>query len=145
MKSALLPYLVALVPVVAHAQPPEGEREGTVWTDPELGFGAALFGVGYAGSIGWARETQGDQGALWVPVLGPWMELFGLPDCGNRDVFCSHGNATRSVLFVTGAAQLVGVGLMAHALVKPRHKKPPVLIAPSLSGTSAGVQLRGRF
>lgn len=145
MRSSLLPFVVALVPAITQAQPPEREREGTLWTDPELGFGAALFGTGYVGSILWAQESRGDQDALWVPVFGPWLELFSLPDCGNPDVFCDHGNATRSVLIVSGAAQLVGVGLMAHALVKPRHKKPPVLIAPTMSGSSAGVQLRGRF
>jgi hypothetical protein len=146
MRSPLLAYLVVLVPAVTHAQPaPEREREGSLWTDPELGFGAALAGLGFAGSVVWGRESPGDQNALWVPVLGPWLELSSLPDCGNRDVMCSHSSAERSVLIVTGIAQLAGVGLMAHALTKPRHKKPPVMIAPTMSGTGGGVQIRGRF
>src|SRR5262245_4622911 len=143
MRSALLACL-ALVPAVTQAQPVP-DRDGSVWTDPELGFGAGLVGLGYAGSIAWARESTGDQGALWIPVLGPWLELSRFGDCGNGEMSCPYGNATRSVLIVSGLAQLAGVGLMAHALTKPHHKKPPVVIAPTMTGTGGGLQIRGRF
>ena len=143
MRFALV-CLAALVPAVTHADPAPG-RDGSVWTDPELGFGAGLAGLGYAGSIAWMRQSTGDQGALWIPLLGPWLELSRMSDCGNGEMSCPHGNATRSVLIVSGLAQLAGVGLMAHALTKPHHKKPPVMIAPTMTGTGGGVQIRGRF
>jgi hypothetical protein len=145
MKPSLLALVVALAPVIARAQPPDRERGGTVWTDREFGFGAALLGVGYGGQLLWAQQRDGDQDALLVPVLGPWLELLSQPDCTGRDMFCSHDTATRGVLLVTGAAQLVGLGLMAHAFKKSHHRKSRVYLAPSISAEGPGLLVRGRF
>ena len=80
-----------------------------------------------------------------MPVLGPWLELFSLPDCGDRDVFCAHGNSTRGVLIVSGAVQLVGVGLLLHSLTDRDRDEEQILIAPAMSSNGAGVALSGRF
>lgn len=136
--------LLLLVPAIAEAQPPETPDAPSRWEQPELLFGAALIATGYGGSIWWAQDNEGDQDALYVPVLGPWLELLTLPDCPGDHVFCEHGNATRGVLLLTGAAQLVGVGLTAHALFGEREEKR-VVVSPMTSSTTAGVAVGGRF
>jgi hypothetical protein len=136
--------LTALVPALTHAQSTLDSLDRNRRVDAELAFGLALFGTGYAGAILWAHESEGDQDALYVPLLGPWLELFDLPDCADRDLFCAHGNATRSVLLIAGASQLVGTGLALHALLD-RDEQKPVLIAPVIAADRAGVSVSGRF
>ena len=133
--------LCLLVPSVAYA---DERRESPQWPDPELAFGGSLLLGGYATSVLWAHESDGDQDALYVPVVGPWLELFTLPDCDDVDVYCAHGNATRGVLIVSGAAQLVGVGLVVHALLDDDDEKP-VRIAPTMVMGRPGMGFRGRF
>jgi hypothetical protein len=130
-----------LVPVITQAQP---RAESHARTDLEPAFGVALLGAGYVTSVLWSYAKSGDQDVLYVPVAGPWLELFSLPDCEDADVFCAHGNTTRSVLIASGAAQLVGAGLLVHSIIDRRRPEPRVLIAP-LSSRGAGVSLRGRF
>lgn len=144
MRSRVL-ALVLLVPSLAQAQPPPEYRERAPSHAPELIFGLTLLGGSYAGSILWARESEGDQGALYVPVLGPWLELFSLPDCGDRDVFCSHGNASRGVLIAAGFAQLVGVGFTLHGVLARRDDERRVVVAPVATAHGGGVSFAGRF
>jgi hypothetical protein len=134
--------LLILVPAVARAQPAPEQQDSSRL--PELGVGTSLLAGGYLGSLAWAAESAGDQDGLYVPVLGPWLELFGLPDCEARDVFCEHGNATRGVLIVDGVAQAVGLGLTLHALLKHEPEKP-LRIVPSFTGGNPGFAVRGRF
>jgi hypothetical protein len=137
-----------VVPVVTQAQPRTESRERSN-LEPVLGL--SLLGGGYVTSVLWSYETDGDQDSLYVPVLGPWLELFSLPDCGDRDAHCAHGNSTRGVLIVSGVAQLVGAGLLVHSLAdrdrdRSRDRaEPRILIAPALTSTAAGVAMRGRF
>jgi hypothetical protein len=139
-----LAVLAFVAPAIANADNLMEFSESSRWKDPELALGASLFVGGYATSVVWAQEREGDQDALYVPVIGPWLELFTLPDCGDRDMYCAHSNATRGVLVVSGVAQLVGVGLTVHALAKHNDPKP-VLIAPTWSNGGPGVSLRGKF
>ena len=139
-------YVVAFVLCirsVAQAQPPAETYESSRWNDPELAFGASLLVGGYAGALLWAGQSDGDQDALWIPIFGPWAELFTLPDCVNRETFCSHADGTRGVLILDGAIQLIGTGFTLHALLKEREK--PVLIAPAMVGGAAGFTIRGGF
>jgi hypothetical protein len=131
----------SLVPVITQAQPVAESRDST---DLEMAVGATLLGAGYATSLIWSYTEEGDQDMLYVPVLGPWLELFSLPDCENGDVFCAHSNATRGVLITSGAAQLVGAGLLVHSIVTRDKPKSRVIVAPSYSH-GPGVSLRGRF
>ena len=140
----LFVLLGMLVPVITHAEPAMDSRDASRWTDPELAFGAALLGAGYMTSVAWDQSGEVDEEALYVPILGPWLVLFSLPDCDDGDVFCAHGNATRSVLLVSGAAQFAGTVLAAHALFD-RDEEKRVLIAPSAPSGGPGVTLRGQF
>ena len=142
---ALLILVLSCLPALAHAQSPGDKRASSRWKDPELAFGAAFLVGGYATSVLWSRESDGDQDVLYVPVLGPWLELFSLPDCRDDDMFCDHGAPTRSVLLVSGIAQLVGTGVVIHALAKDDPREEPVLITPSFSGGGPGVTIRGKF
>jgi hypothetical protein len=140
-------FLVAatlLVPIITHAQPPAETRESTQRLDVEPAFGATLLGAGYLTSVLWSSHEDGDQDMLYVPVLGPWLELFSLPDCENRDVFCAHSSATRGVLITSGTAQLIGFGFLLHSIVEHYKEEPRVLVAPTYSH-GPGVSLRGRF
>jgi hypothetical protein len=133
-----------LVPAITHAQPAMESRDARRWSDPELGFGVALLGAGYVTSVAWDQGGDLNEDALYVPIAGPWLVLFSLPDCEGADVFCAHGNATRSVLLVSGAAQFAGTVLALHALFD-RDEEERVLIAPSAPSGGPGVTLRGWF
>lgn len=134
--------LCLVVPSLAYAEP---QRERLSFSDPELAFGGTALLGGYATSVLWAAESDGDQDALYVPLVGPWLELFTLPDCANEDTFCSHGNATRGVLIVSGIAQLVGTGLVVHALVDRSYEEKPIQLAPAIVKGNPGLAFRGRF
>lgn len=150
MRSSLLVVLLLSVPAITHAQPPTEKHEHSKWTsrltDPKVAFGGTLLFGGYAGSILWEQERDGDQNALYVPLFGPWLELLTLPDCGEGDdAFCGHDDATRSILIASGATQLVGAGLIIYSLTREDEDKSRILIAPSLTNGNPGVSVRGRF
>jgi hypothetical protein len=134
-----------LLPIITHAQPRAESYESTQQSDFELAFGTTLLGAGYMTSVLWSYTDEGDQDALYVPVVGPWLELFTLPDCENDDVFCAHSNTTRGVLIASGAAQLVGAGFIIHGLATRNKEERRVIVAPSVSTTGASLLLRGSF
>jgi hypothetical protein len=133
---------LCLVPSLAYAEP---RRESLSFSDPELAFGGTTLVGGYVTSVLWAAESDGDQDVLYVPLVGPWLELFTLPDCANDDMFCSHGNATRGVLIVSGIAQLVGTGLVVHAVLDRDYEEKPIQLAPAIVKGGPGLSFRGKF
>lgn len=142
MRRSVLVFFLCLAPVV-HAQPPEyqwGER----WKSPEMLAGIGLLVGGYAGTVLYGTQTdKGFGGELYIPLVGPWIQLFDEPDCG-VDLDCAYDNEDRAALVGLGVAQAVGAGLMTYALV--RHREPKnVAIAPSFSGGAAGFKVVGKF
>ncbi len=149
---------VLLCAGVSHAQPPITYVPATddSWsarvTSQEFLIGAGLFVAGYGGAILYGTQTSDDFGeaqfgaALYVPVIGPWIELFSEPNCGipGNNLVCQYDTAENLALAATGAAQIAGIGLMTYALLRRREPPPPVTVTPMWAGAS-GINLSGRF
>jgi hypothetical protein len=143
-KSVLAIFLLSAG--VSHAQPSDDSWNARL-TSPEFLIGSGLFIGGYGATVLYGTQSDLDYGgALYVPVVGPWIELFDLPDCGgpDDDLVCQYPTEDAVALALTGAAQVAGVGLMTYALL--RHREPaPILIAPSYAGGAAGFKISGKF
>jgi hypothetical protein len=147
MRFSVLALLVC-VPVTSTAQPAQ-PRESITWRE-RLAIGTALFAGGYARSVVWASQSASDDDALYVPVLGPWVQLFGyLPDCRSGQPFCSYDSATRTELVIDGVVQLAGVGFVASALIGRHHREPvrvaPLTVAPMTRESMHGMTVSGSF
>jgi hypothetical protein len=130
----------------AHAEPPEPPEplsHNARWRDPEVALGALLLGGGYAGALAWGAGSEGKRGALYVPTIGPFIQLFSLRDCGHASVSCEHGNPSRVALVLSGIAQLVGTGFLVHGLVVRREEK--FLLGPSMTSGYPCIMISGRF
>jgi hypothetical protein len=133
------------VPAITHAQPADDDRRGARGQVAEVVAGSAMLAGSYAGAVLWAQQSDGDQDALYVPLVGPWLELFGLPDCAEREVFCEHSTATRAVLIADGAVPMIGAALIIDGLARRHEAEQRVLIAPSAASGGPGVVVSGRF
>jgi hypothetical protein len=125
---------------------PYGYHRGTRVRTGAIISGAIVFGVPYLYSAGaasiFADASNGDNraAALYIPVLGPFIELKE-----------TSRSATGSYLLVLdGLAQAAGAGLFYYGLTSPR----PVLIRNDLAMTvtpahlgkdGTGVVFLGRF
>jgi hypothetical protein len=130
-------------PTTAYAEPPEPQSHNARWRDPEVALGLALLGGGYAGALVWGSQREGNRGALYVPTIGPFIELFTMHDCGHGSVSCEHGTSSRMALVLSGIAQLVGTGFLVHGLVVQRDER--FLLAPSMTSGNPGISISGRF
>ncbi len=141
MRRCVLVIFLCLAPV-AHADP--FDDWSARWTSPEMLVGVGLLVGGYTGTVLYGTQTdKGFEGELYIPLVGPWIQLYDLPDCGD-DVKCAYDTGDRVALVSLGVAQAVGVGLMTYALV--RHREPKgITIAPSYAGGAAGFKVSGKF
>jgi hypothetical protein len=125
-------------PIPPGYHPSERIRKG------ELIAGLITFGVPYiytslAAAIGDDANTS-KADALWVPVLGPFIEL------GQ-----SHSATLDYLLVIDGLAQALGAGLVIHGITSPRtllirNDLAMVTVSPVRLGRDGnGVGLLGRF
>jgi hypothetical protein len=86
-----------------------------------LGTGAIIFGAPYvAGVIVAAQSSLHEDHNLYIPVVGPWLDL-GQRPCGFGSN-CSNGdNVAAGFLVASGVAQGAGVLLMLGSLAVPEH------------------------
>jgi hypothetical protein len=98
------------------------ERERT--TTPNramLGTGAIIFGAPYvAGVIVAAQSSLHEDHNLYIPVVGPWLDL-GQRPCGFGSSCSSGDNVAAGFLVASGIAQGAGVLMMLGSLVVPEH------------------------
>jgi hypothetical protein len=152
---ALAEGLHPLAPWQTNLAPPRRElaEPGMFeWGGTKMRLGAGSFVAGYTSAVVWAAAGDRDRDALYVPVFGPWIELFTLPDCSDRDFFCDHPNADRALLIVEGALQTAGVYLVVADIIDMRAETRErsaridrrVRIAPTAQ-RGPGVVMFGRF
>lgn len=112
-----------------------------------LSGGAALFGLPYAGSVMIAAVSGSDADArLYVPVVGPFLDLAARPSCG--DYGCPPGETASRVLLVgNGILQTIGVLQIAGALLFPETRRitRTLRVAPMLGGGTVGLTASGAF
>jgi hypothetical protein len=112
-----------------------------------LSGGAALFGLPYAASVMIAAASGTDYDArLYIPVVGPFLNLAARPSCG--DYGCPPGETANRVLLVgDGILQTVGVLQMAGALMFPETRRVTrtIRVAPMFGAGTVGLTAVGAF
>jgi hypothetical protein len=103
------------------------EREKTVLPNrPLLGTGAIVFGAPYVASvIVGAVSTLDADDKLFIPVVGPWLDL-GQRPCGFGSSCSTSNNVESAFLVADGIAQGAGVLMMLGSLVVPEHRTETV-------------------
>jgi hypothetical protein len=122
-----------------------------------LALGGVTFFLSYlpamtiANASGLAVDRQ-----LYVPVVGPWIDLAGRPGCGPGSVPCNAEALNQGLLIADGFFQglavvqlLAGLSALAHESATPVAKaddRPGVRVSPvQVGGAGYGLAAIGKF
>lgn len=118
---------------------------------PMLITGGVLFGGTYAASVivGAASDREADE-KLYLPVVGPWLDLRER-DCDVNE--CNNETLNKALLITDGALQGVGVLAIVLSLVIPETTETPwylignseLFVAPQVGSATTGLTAVGRF
>jgi hypothetical protein len=111
----------------ALADPDETYEE---WDAPMFTSGALVFGASYGASVIVAGNSdhQGDD-RLYVPVLGPWLDLGDRGSCPIEQPSCDSETTNKVLLVADGVIQAGGVLAMVDGLLFPVHRHRTVIAA----------------
>ncbi len=114
----------------------------------ECSIGIGFYGYsGGGGGSGCQHNPQWESFREWslVPVVGPYMQLATLPEDGRGGAW--PGWTIASAVLQTSGLALVLAGLIATLLAPDTEdeKPPPFAIAPVISPSQVGVNLRSTF
>ena len=124
---------------------------------PIIAGGLVLFGGTYvASAIVAAANNNSYDDHLFIPVVGPWLDLGNRPGCGGPgQTSCSTENGFKALLIMDGAAQ--GVGALATVLgfviperrttvVTAKNGTPMLQLSPArVSKDGYGLAAYGKF
>jgi hypothetical protein len=149
---------------VAPAPPPGTETHSETVTQKGgpsrimLASGLITFGVTYgAGAIVAATSPLSADQRLFVPIAGPWMDVFDRPDCGGATGrSCDVETAYKVLIIADGVGQAIGALTVVEAFFNPEihtttHsvtalEKPTVHVAPAPLGAAGyGMLAVGTF
>lgn len=127
------------------------EVEHTWPNRPLLITGSVLLVGSYGASaiVAAASDRKADD-KLFIPVVGPWLDLKDR-DCDvNR---CSHETLNKALLIGDGALQGAGALMMLLSLAIPESKEKPwyligdekLNVMPQVGTATTGLQAHGRF
>jgi len=145
----------APAPVVINPSPVQID-EGTLVADPvNAGMfvtGATAFGASYLTSVivAASSNTVGDS-RLYVPVLGPWLDIHDRGSCPIAEQGCDGSTSAKVLLVVDGLFQAAGVIAMVDGILDPTHHRRVAIadrgvhVIPSVSPTSTGFAAVGHF
>lgn len=135
---------------------PEADERGSVvehsWPNrPMLITGLVVLGGTYGASaiVGAASDRKADD-RLFIPVVGPWLDLKDR-DCDVNA--CSHETLNKALLIGDGALQGLGAITLVLSLVIPESTKKPwyligdekLSVAPQVGSAVSGFSAFGRF
>lgn len=134
---------------------PDGSKVAVGRPTGLLVGGAVLLTLSYVpAAYVAATSPRGSDGALWVPIAGPWIALATRPSCTPPPEAavlpvdpCVEETASRAALITGGVAQGVGAVLLAIGLpqrtelIEPRGR---VGVRPFFTG-SAGAEIVGQW
>ena len=143
------------VTVINPSAPQTDETVTDNWNAQVFMSGAILFGITYGGSvIAAGTSDNSDDDRLFVPVLGPWLDLNDRGDCPVSEQSCDTETSIKVILVADGVLQAAGVLTMASALIFPSHHTRSVTtvsykgldFAPARVGdTGRGLSMSGTF
>lgn len=122
-----------------------------------LAAGIAAFAGSYGTSvIVAAANSNSYDNNLYIPLLGPWLDLQNRPGCGGPgEAHCTGRESTeRAGLVLSGVFQALGLMTVAVGLIVPekRHTKtlaktdaPRLRVAPALVRSGYGLAADGTF
>jgi hypothetical protein len=108
-----------------------------------------MFGLSYGGAVivGAASSRESDQ-KLYMPVVGPWMNLANRGTCSAPGCDANE-TANRVLLVADGVFQAAGVLQILGGFLFPEKRietrAAGVQVAPSVGLGSVGVTARGAF
>jgi hypothetical protein len=117
------PAPVVATPVVA--TPATAER--APYTGPNrmlIESGLITFGLSYipAVIVAGTSDTSADH-HLYVPVIGPWLDLGNRPSCGVGAIGCDTETTNKVLLVVDGIFQGLGVLTTVGGFLTPEHRE----------------------
>jgi hypothetical protein len=116
------------------AVPPAAEPAVRLTTRPNrawLATGLLLFGQAYVASIGIAATSPhpGDVN-LWIPAVGPWLDLGARPGCASLSD-CGTETGLRVLLVADGIVQTFGAFQLVGAFLWPETVTVPLVTTAS--------------
>ena len=125
--------------VVANAAPPARERESVEGAGPNrylLTSGLIVFGVPYLTSVAVAASSPHDgDDRLYVPLLGPWLDLGSRPGCPVSEKNCDPETGNKVLLGADGVLQALGALQIVGAFLMPETRS--VTTVPATAYTPA--------
>jgi hypothetical protein len=115
--------------------------------------GLGTFGVGYLAAVVVAATSShpGDS-RLYVPVLGPWLDLGSRGDCPVSSPGCDHETINKVLIVGDGVIQAAGVVTMLAGLLHPTRTVVATkafsiaqIVPVSYGNGSPGLAAYGRF
>jgi hypothetical protein len=90
---------------------------------PVLTTGTVVFGASYlAGVIAAADSDKSADHHLYVPLVGPWLDLGERPSCPASNTGCDHETTDKVLIAVDGVFQAAGFISMVDGILDPeRH------------------------
>jgi hypothetical protein len=154
------------VPMRAFAQPvaqplPTSLTEATATADgdgpierfnsPVVATGAAVFATSYAAAVITAASTDAPGNShLYLPLVGPWIDLGARASCDSAHAHCGGDSAaSKTLLAVDGVFQAAGAVTMIEGMLHPIRSRKSIMIRPTTfaawNGTAPALQVAGRF
>ncbi|MGH7439139.1 MAG: hypothetical protein ACRENE_25910 [Polyangiaceae bacterium] len=104
--------------VVATDRVDEGPNTTVVTT------GLVTFGIAYGTAVIVAAQSSQDADHhLYVPIVGPWLDLGNRPSCGVGNVACDTETTSKVLITVDGVFQAVGAITTVFGLLDPTPRR----------------------
>ena len=143
--------------VVATPAAPVGESRDA-YTGPNrrlIGSGLITFGLSYIPAlvVAGTSDVSADH-HLYVPIVGPWLDLGDRPGCGPGQISCDAETTNRVLLVVDGIFQGVGAITVVAGFLSPSATevvttadadKPTLHLAPANVASGYGMAAFGTF
>ena len=148
------PVILAGEPVAHETR--ETHEEGYAPNPYLLTTGFILWGGTYTASVVTAAESgnSSDQ-HLYVPIVGPWIDLGARGGCPVSSNSCNRETGNKVLLALDGTVQAIGTVEVIWGFLKPMHRDvttvratrytPPISIQPSHVANGYGIAAFARF
>jgi hypothetical protein len=119
-----------------------------------IGTGLVTFGLAYIPAVIVAGESsQSADHHMFVPVVGPWLNLANRPGCGPESIACDTETTNKVLIGVDGVFQGIGAitTIVGFLSPEPQHEvvttsKPTIHLTPAKIGVGGyGLAAFGDF
>lgn len=127
---------------------PNGVTDQTYqeWNAPLFTGGVVLFGAAYGGAVIAASQSDNEHDdRLYVPLIGPWLDLADRGDCDVQNESCDDETTTKVLLVADGIFQAGGAALMVGSFLFPKtvHESAPITAMRHIKPVRVGTAGRG--